>query len=116
MAVNDTFVESDSGIADGGSLIVDGSTSGTGEVEITELGGTGDAEVYKEVDPDGDGTYEVSVLVADPNDPDVPTSGVWHSQDNNLTVSSADNYRLVITNISGAEASYYAGGFEVGNN
>lgn len=113
MAINDSFVAAESGIANGGSLTVEGVDSGTGAVEITELGGTGDAEVYKEVDTNADGSYDVSILIADPNDPDVPTSGIWHTQDNNLTISASNNMRLRVANISGGSVDFFATGFEV---
>lgn len=106
MAVNDSFAADSTGVLDGASFIVDGSTSGTGAVEIFELGGSEGAEIYREVDVDGDGTYEISVLVDAPN-------SEWHSQQNQLVVSQKTNTRIKITNISGANADYFAFGMEV---
>lgn len=113
MAINDSYTKAEAGVPDAASLIIDGTETETGAAEITELGGTGDAEVYREVDVNNDGDYDISVRIADPNDPDVPTADIWHSQDNNLTVSDKNNLRLRIENISGVGADFYATGFEV---
>lgn len=108
MAVNDSFADANAGLADATDWIIDGSGSGTGAVNITELQGGGDAEVYREYDPDGDGTFEVRLQV------DAPT-GPWHSQGNDLLVSTSQNVRLVIRNVSGGTADYSVVGFEVDN-
>jgi len=106
MAVNDAFVASADGLAAGGTLVIDGSGSGTGAVLITELAGAAAADVRRETDPDGDGTFEVSTTV------DSIGSG-FHSQGNELTVSQSQNSRLVIENTSSGAADYAAVGYEV---
>ena len=106
MAVNDSYSNSADGLADTGTLIVDGSAAGTGAVEITELGGTGACEVYRETDPNADGTFEVSVLIDSP-------SGTWHSQLNQLLASQTQDIRLKITNVSGGTIDVFASGYEV---
>ena len=106
MAVNDVYSASAIDVADAGEFLIEGSGSGTGAAEVFELGGTGASTVYKEVDPDGDGTWEVSVQV------DTFSTG-FHSQDNELVVSDSKNQRLRIVNESGGTADFYAAGMEV---
>jgi len=108
MAVNDTNVQTATGVSNGSDFIVDASGSGTGAVEIGELGGTGGADIYREVDPDGNGTFEVSVLIDQ-------VSGTWHSQINGLVVSNSANARIRVNNTSGGSADYYSVGMEVDN-
>jgi hypothetical protein len=106
MAVNDTNVQSATGVSNGSDFTVDGSGSGTGAVEIGEIGGTGGADIYREVDPDDDSTYEVSVLIDQ-------VSTNWHTQINGLVVSSSENTRIRVNNTSGSSADFYAVGMEV---
>lgn len=106
MAVNDTYHKAQSGVTGGGDFIIDGSTAATGAAEIHEFGGTGGADIYRETDVDGDGTYEVSVLI------DQPTN-TWHSQQNQLTISASNNHRIRINNTSGGNAAFFATGMEV---
>jgi len=106
MAENSSYAKGQSGVADGGTVIIDGSGAGTGAVNITELGGGADAEIRKELDPDGDGTWEVSTLVDNP-------TGEWHSQDNDFLASQSQNVRTVLKNVSGGTADLWAVGFEV---
>lgn len=115
MAINDAYTKAVSGLADEGTLVIDGSEAGTGAVEITELGGTGDAVITKETDSDDDGVYDTVVTISTPDDEENPSQGEWHSQDNNFTVSESQNHRLVVENVSGGENDYFATGFEVDN-
>lgn len=108
MTVNDAFAAANTGLADATDWIIDGSGSGTGAVNITELSGGGDAEVYREYDPNGDGTFQVRLQIE-------AASGQWHSQGNDLLVSTAANVRLVVRNISGSAADYAVAGYEVDN-
>lgn len=110
MAINDRYTDSESGLADNGDFIINASGTDTGVVQITELGGTGDADVYREVDEGQTGTFEVSVLVDSPENE-------WHSQDNNLWIGddgTGNEVRIRVTNTSGANQEYYAVGFEAG--
>jgi len=110
MALNDTYhTASDSVASGGGELIVDGSSTETGAAEVSEFGGDVDVEVYRESDPNDDGTFEVSVLV----DTFAPSSGGWHSQDNGLIVSQSNNHRLRIVNTDSVAGEIYATGIEV---
>jgi hypothetical protein len=106
MALNDTFHVTGNEIADTNSVTADGSSGETGAAEIVELGGTGDANVYRETDVNGDGTFEVSVKIDS-------FAGEWHSQLNQLVVSASNNHRLRIENTSGASQDYYMTGLEV---
>jgi len=108
MAVNDSLATASQGVADGSDFTVDGSSTGTGAAQIVEMGGTAAGDVYREVDIDGDGTYEVSVKVGS-------FSGSWHSQDNTFRVSQSQNSRIRVNNTSGGGADYFAAGFEVDN-
>lgn len=106
MAQDDPYTHSSTGVANGGSFIIDGSNAGTGAIDLTELGGTAAANVYREVDTAGDGTWATSVLIEQP-------TNNWNSQKNVYTVSMAENVRIRVENTSGASADYYAVGFEV---
>lgn len=108
MAVNDSFADANDGLADATDWVIDGSSSGTGAVNITELAGGGDAQIYREQDPDGDGTWEIRTQIDTP-------SGTWHSQGNDLLVSGAANVRLVVRNVSGGAADFQVAGYEVDN-
>jgi hypothetical protein len=106
MTRNDPFVSTETGVADGGDAIVDGSSAGTGAAEVTELGGSGGVTIYREIDPNGDGTFEISEQLDQ-------TSGLWHTQLNELLVSQSKNVRLRINNISGGTIDVYGIGVEV---
>lgn len=106
MAVGDTFVETSNSLASAGDFIVAGSDGTTGAAEVGEIGGSGGAEVYRQADPDGDGSFEVEVMID-------TFTGEWHSQQNGLVVSSNHRTRLRIRNTSGGAADYYAIGMEV---
>lgn len=108
MAVNDAFAKSTDGLADTNDLIVDGSGAGTGAVNITEMGGTGSCDIYRETDPTGSGTWDVSVQIDSPG-------GTYHSQGNKLLVSQSEAVRLRINNTSGGTVDVYAAGYEVDN-
>lgn len=110
MAVNDTYVKSSTGVADGADLIVDGSGSGTGEIDVSELGGTNGAAIYREVDTANDGSWS-TVVEIDNN------SGNWHTQLNNMRCVknpvNGDSVRLRINNDSGSSGDYYVLGVEL---
>jgi hypothetical protein len=108
MAVNDAFGTSNDALGDTNSLIVDGSTTATGAVELTEAGADGDCKVYREVDTAGDGSWATSVLI------DKPT-GTWHTRENLLLVSQSQNVRFRIKNVSGGPIAVFAAGYEVDN-
>ena len=90
-------------LGDGGEVVIDGSQSSTGAVDVTELGGTAGADVVREVD---DGSITVGTVI------DQPTNN-WHSQKNVFVVSQSSNISLKITNTSGGSASYFIIGYEV---
>lgn len=106
MALNDTYEQEATGVASGGDFLVEGSAAATGAAEVFELGGGAAADVYREIDVDGDGTYEVSILIES-------LTGSWHSQKNQLVVSAGKNTRIRVNNTSGGAADYYAVGMEV---
>jgi len=106
MARQDPITVSGTGIADGSDLIIDGSSASTGAIDVFEIFGSAACDVFREVDTDEDGTFEVSVVI------ETPTNN-FHSQDNRLTVSQSQNSRIRITNTSGGAADYTAQGFEV---
>jgi len=106
MTVNDAYANSANDLADTGTLIIDGSGAETGAVNITEIIGAASAEVRRQFDPDGDGTYEIDLLIESMNDG-------FHSQGNDLLCSQSQNVRLVIKNASGATNDYGALGYEV---
>lgn len=102
MAEGDPY-KAQANLGDSDELIIDGTDSSTGAIDVTELAGTGDANVYREVD---DGSIIVSTLIEQPTDD-------WHSQKNILVVSQAENTSIRIVNTSGGNADYLATGYEV---
>jgi len=108
MAVNDSFASSTDGLADTNTLTLDGSGAGTNAANITELGGTGDCEIYRDMDPAGDSSWAVTVQIDS-------VSGEWHSQGNDLLISQSQGIRLRIKNVNSSSIDVYAGGFEVDN-
>ena len=108
MAVNDTYVVESTDVEDGSSATFDGSGSGTGAIIGTELGGTGSADIYRETDPGGDGTFTVSVLIDQVTDQ-------WHTQLNNLVANGTGGARIRVENTSGASQDYYLVGKETDN-
>lgn len=106
MAVNDTFHENATDVADGDDFIVDGSGAETGAAEVFELAGSAGAKIYRETDTTDDGTFDLSVEIDDLTDE-------WHSQLNQLVVSQSNNHRIRVENTSGDSADYYATGMEI---
>ena len=106
MAVNDSYAKSTDGLGDTNDLIIDGSGAGTGAVNITELGATGEMDVYREVDSAGDGSWAVSVKIDN-------IIGTWHSQGNNLLAAQSEDIRLRLNNVSGGSIDVFAAGYEV---
>lgn len=93
-------------LASGQSLIIDGRESSTGKAVVHEIFGDADAKIYKEVDQNNDGSYEVSVLID-------ASTGRFHSQLNQMQVSEEDNIRLRIQNNHDSEGQFGASGVEV---
>ena len=108
MAVNDAFAAAGTAVADTNSFTADGSSGGTGAAEIQQVIGDAACEIYLEMDPDGDSTFEVSVLIDS-------FSGGFHSQLNAILVSSSQNVRIRVKNTSGSSANFAVIGLEVNN-
>lgn len=106
MAVNDAYAKATDALADQSELIIDGSGSGTGAINITELAGTGTTVVYREVDTANNGTWAVSSQIDNP-------AGTWHSQKNDLLVSQSQNVRIRLKNDSGSTIDIAVFGYEV---
>lgn len=106
MSRQDPITVSATGVADGGELLIDGSEGTTGAIDVFELFGTVGCDVFREVDTNNDGTFELSVVI------EQPTTN-WHSQDNRITVSQAENTRIRIVNTSGGAGDFAASGYEV---
>jgi hypothetical protein len=110
MPVNDTYVKSATGVAASGDIIIDGSGSGTGEIDVSEMGGTNGAVIYREVDTAGDGSWSTVVEVDN-------KTGSWHTQLNNMRCvknpANGDPVRLRINNDSGSSGDYYVLGVEL---
>jgi len=103
----DTTVDVNSDDAESQTLVL-GSGAETGAAEVFELGATTATTVYREVDSDGDGTWETQVQV------DV-FNAAFHSQGNALVVSTSEPARLKVVNTGDGtpEAEQYAIGMEV---
>jgi hypothetical protein len=87
-------------------MLVDGSTSSTGAVEIHTVATSGGADVFKEIDTTGDSTYDVSIAIA--SQPEA-----MHSQKNKIEVSNTDDMRLRVNNTSGSAIDVHVTGVEV---
>jgi len=106
MAIGDFFSKTEADVANGSDMIVDASTSATGAVEIHTIATSGSADVFKEVDTTGNGTYDVSITL------DSQTEA-FHSQKNKIEVSNTDDMRLRINNTSGSPIDVHVTGIEV---
>jgi len=106
MTVNDSYTKASDGLADAGDLIIDASGADTGALNVTELGATGDCDVYREVDTAGDGSWAASVLID-------TLAGTWHSQGNDFLASQTQDVRLRVNNASGGTIDVYVAGYEV---
>jgi hypothetical protein len=99
------FTKSDT-VPANGELIIDGSTAETGSVELHTFATEGPATVFKDVDIDGDGTFEIQVEVT-------AQGSAFHSQKNKIEVSSTDNARIRIVDTSGDGQGIHVTGIEV---
>jgi len=108
MAVNDAFVVAVRDVSPGDSVTVDGSSAETGAANITELAGQTDATIYREYDPDGDGSYLPSHQIDE-------RVGQWHSQGNDLLVSTREGVRLRVENTGDNSRDFSFTGYEVDN-
>jgi len=109
MTEGDFFSVSSLDVPDGGSFTVDPSGSDTGAAEIHTVAGTGSAVIFKEVDVDDDGDYEISVEVESIDSP----SYSWHSQNNKIELSQSAGHRLRVVNNDGGNRSFHACGIEI---
>lgn len=111
MALNDFFEQSKNLISVEGELIIDGSNSGTGSVEIHEVFASGAINMYKEIDTTGDGVFDLSVLIQSVES----GNGPIHSQKNQIEISDTENVRLRVVNKSQSTIDCAVNGIEVSN-
>jgi hypothetical protein len=105
MANNSTYGTSTASLPAGDSIIIDGSDSETGVVHIEEFGATGSVDVYREVDTDNTGSYDVSSVV------ETETDSLF-STDNDIRVAEHDSSRIRILNTDSTPITVWAIGFE----
>jgi hypothetical protein len=105
MAQGDFFTKSGV-VSANGELVIDGSTAGTGAVELHTFATESGAAVTKEVDVDGDGTFEIQIEL-------VASAGTLHSQKNKIEVSSTNDMRVRIVDTSGGLEGVHVTGIEV---
>jgi len=106
MAQGDFFTKS-AVVAGAGELIIDGSTSSTGAVELHTFATEKDQTVFKEVDTNGDGTIDASFTIVSTQD------GGIHSQKNKIEISNTENMRVRIKNGKAKSQSMHVTGIEV---
>jgi hypothetical protein len=106
MAINDFFQKSQTDLAVDDELIVDGSTSETGAVEIHEIFGSGSVNIFKEIQTGGSGDYNLSVNISSQSD-------VFHSQGNQIEVSDNAGVRIRMVNNGDSVVDYAVNGIEV---
>lgn len=106
MALNDFFKAQKKDVAVDGELVIDGSGSGTGGVEIHEMFTSGGVDVYKEVDTNDDGNFDLSVLIDS-------QSSAFHSQGNQIEISESENVRIRLVNNVSENIDVAVNGIEV---
>lgn len=102
----DTIVRASTGVANGDSFVVDAQRVEGDNARITEVGGTGNVDIYREVDVDNDGNYEISQVIQS------ETAGSFHSQDADMVIAEHYDVRLRFQNTSGSAQDYWAVGYE----
>lgn len=95
-----------SGVADGESLTVDPAETGVPAARVEQYTGDAAADVYFEVDPDGDGTHEISVVIDS-------FGGAFHVENAATRVNPNANERLRIENTSGGTGHFTVNGVEI---
>lgn len=106
MAVNDAFAKGQSGVSDTNSVTVDGSSTGTGAVNVTEIFASGDIEVYREIDTADDGSWATSARIDS-------STGQTGSQANDYLCSQSQNIRIRVKNVNGNSIDIGLAGYEV---
>lgn len=117
MAINDRYTASNDGLANGSDFNVTASGTGTGVVELQELAGTGDCDVFLEIDQGQTGTFEVSVKIGSATDDVYDTSGNWRIQEPAHWIGndgSNNEVRIRVNNTSGGTIDVAAIGYEAG--
>lgn len=106
MALNDFFKRGVTDVSVGGEVIIDGSTSGTGAVEIHEVFASGGINIFKEIDTTGNGTFDFSVRIESQD-------RALHSQKNQIEVSADEDVRIKVVNIANEKINFGVNGIEV---
>lgn len=105
MTAGDFFSKTGS-IPPGSALIVDGTTSSTGAVEVHTVASNAPVIADSQVDSNGDGSFDLSITVDQSSSP-------IHSQKNKIEVSKLDNIRLKITNNGSEQSVIHVTGVEI---
>lgn len=105
MAQGDFFTKSGV-VSANGELVVDGSTAETGAVELHTIAAEAAANVFKDVDVNGDGTFEIQIEL-------VASASPLHSQKNKIEVSSTNDMRVRIVDTTGNVQGIHVTGIEV---
>lgn len=108
MGLNDFFRQSKQGLNNGGELVIDGSRSETGAVEIHEVYASGATEIFKEIDTNGNGSFDFSVLIES-------RDSQFHSQKNQIEVSQSRDVRIKIVNTGKSSIDCAVNGMEISN-
>lgn len=106
MALNDFFKRGETGVSVDGEVIIDGSASGTGAVEIHEVFSSGGIDIFKQIDTTGNGTFDFSVRIES-------QVRALHSQKNQIEVSVDEDVRIKIVNIANEKIDCGVNGIEV---
>lgn len=101
-----SFFSKSETVSGNGEMVVNGSSSSTGAVEVHTIATGAAQKVLKEVDTNGDGTFDVSIQIED------KTDGI-HSQKNKIEISNTDNMRLRVVDTSGNGQDMHVTGIEV---
>lgn len=106
MAAGDFYDDFEEDLANSGDFLIDPADAATGAIEVHTIVAGGAADVFFEVDPDGDGTFEISENIFS------VVAGDFLQQ-NKIELKAASNMRLRINNTSGGPADFVATGVEV---
>lgn len=105
MAQGDFFAKTEL-ISSDSALIVDGTTSSTGAVELHTVASNAPVKVETQIDSNGDGVFDLSIII------DESTSSI-HSQKNKIEISQAHNIRVKVTNNGTEQSSIHVTGVEI---
>lgn len=99
------YIASEIGVPEGESATFDASESSSGGAFVTAVALNRPTKVFWEHDPDGDGTYPISIKIEQ-------FDAIGLSMLNNVPISEPSNLRLRLENDGAGKAEYIVAGSE----